>query len=134
MSDKNKETKMVIVMRKDLKNQKGEKIHTGKVITQGGHSVLGFVWDNVKGKKICFEMSDAQYNWYKSGQTKITLKIDGEKALMEVYQKAKDAGLFVELITDAGRTEFGEPTKTCLSIGPDYSDKIDKVTGDLSIY
>ncbi len=42
-----KNTKMVIVMRKDLKNIKGEKIHTGKVITQGGHSVLGFVWDKI---------------------------------------------------------------------------------------
>ena len=129
-----KESKMVIVMRKDLKNTKGEKIHTGKVITQGAHSVLGFVWDNVKGRKICFEMSDAQYDWYKTGQTKITLKVNGEKELMEIYQKAKTMGVFVELITDAGRTEFGEPTKTCLAIGPDYSDKIDKITGDLSIY
>lgn len=129
-----KDTKMVIVMRKDLKNTKGEKIHTGKIITQGAHSVLGFVWDNVKGKKISFEMSDAQYDWYKSGQTKITLKIEGEKALMEIYQKAKAAGIFAELITDAGRTEFGEPTKTCIALGPDYSEKIDKITGELSIY
>ena len=129
-----KNTKMVIVMRKDLKNIKGEKIHTGKVITQGGHSVLGFVWDKVDGRKICFEMSDAEYDWYLTGQTKITLKVSGETELMEVYQKAKDAGLFVELITDAGRTEFGEPTKTCLSIGPDYAEKIDEVTGGLSIY
>ena len=129
-----KEAKMVIVMRKDLKNQKGEKIHTGKVITQGGHSVLGFVWDKVQGRKICFEMSDAQYDWYMSGQTKITLKVNGEKELMEIYQKAKTMGVFVELITDAGRTEFGEPTKTCLALGPDYADKIDKITGDLSIY
>lgn len=129
-----KNTKMVIVMRKDLKNIKGEKIHTGKVITQGGHSVLGFVWDKIDGRKICFEMSDAQYDWYLTGQTKVTLKVSGETELMEVYQKAKDAGLFVELITDAGRTEFGEPTKTCLSIGPDYVDKIDEVTGGLSIY
>lgn len=129
-----KDTKMVIVMRKDLKNTKGEKIHTGKIIAQGAHSVLGFIWDNVKGKKISFEMSDAQYDWYKTGQTKITLKVDSEKALMEIYQKAKTAGVFAELITDAGRTEFGEPTKTCVAIGPDYSEKIDKITGDLSIY
>lgn len=121
-------------MRKDLKNIKGEKIHTGKVISQGGHSVLGFVWKHVKGKKICFEMSDAQFDWYTTGQTKITLKVEGEKALLEILKKAQAAGVFVELITDAGRTEFGEPTVTCLAIGPDYSDKIDKITGDLSLY
>jgi PTH2 family peptidyl-tRNA hydrolase len=130
----NKNVKMVIVMRRDLKNTKGEKIHTGKVIAQGAHSVLGFVWDKVKGKKISFEMSDAQYDWYNSGQTKITLKVENEKALMEIFQKAKAAGVFVELITDAGRTEFGEPTKTCLALGPDYADKIDKITGGLSLY
>jgi peptidyl-tRNA hydrolase, PTH2 family len=129
-----KDVKMVIVMRKDLKNKKGEKIHTGKVIAQAVHSGLGFVWDNVKGKKICFEMSDEQYEWYNSGQTKITLKVDGEKALMEIFQKAKAAGVFVELITDAGRTEFDGPTKTCLALGPDTADKIDKITGGLSLY
>lgn len=129
-----KEAKMIIVMRKDLKNKKGEKIHTGKVIAQGCHSALGFVWNHVKGKKICFEMSDAQYDWYTTGQTKITLKVEGEKELMEIYQKAKTAGVSVELITDAGRTEFDGPTKTCLAIGPDYADKIDKITGGLSLY
>ncbi len=38
------------------------------------------------------------------------------------------------LITDAGRTEFhGEPTNTTLAIGPDYSEKIDKITGGLPL-
>jgi len=130
----NKETKMVIVMRKDLKNKKGEKIHSGKVIAQGAHSALGFVWKNVRGKKISFEMSDAQFNWYTTGQTKITLKVNSEKELLEIFKQAQIAGVFVELITDAGRTEFEEPTITCLALGPDYSDKIDKITGVLSLY
>jgi PTH2 family peptidyl-tRNA hydrolase len=133
MSDK-KETKMVIVMRKDLKNKKGEKIHTGKVIAQGAHSALGFVWKNVRGKKISFEMTDAQFNWYTTGQTKITLKVDGEDALLEIFKQAQIDGIFVELITDAGRTEFAEPTITCLALGPDYAEKIDKITGKLSTY
>ena len=129
-----KKTKMCIVVRGDLKNTKSEKVRTGKLISQGGHSVLGFVWNNVKGKKICFEMNDAQYEWYKSGQTKITLKAKDEKELMEVFQNAKAQGLDVELITDAGHTEFDGPTKTCICIGPDFADKIDKVTGHLSTY
>lgn len=121
-------------MRKDLKNKKGEKIHSGKVIAQGAHSALGFVWKNVRGKKISFEMSDAQFNWYTTGQTKITLKVNSEKELLEIFKQAQIAGVFVELITDAGRTEFEEPTITCLALGPDYSDKIDKITGVLSLY
>ena len=132
--DKDKDTKMVIVVRGDLKNIKGEKVRSGKIVAQACHAALGFVWANVKGKKVSFEMTDAQYDWYMSGQTKITLKAKDEKELVEVYQRALNAGLSAELIVDAGRTEFDGPTKTCVSIGPDYSDKIDKVTGSLSLY
>lgn len=121
-------------MRGDLKNTKGEKVRTGKIIAQACHAVLGFVWENLKGRKINFELSDEQLKWVQTGQTKITLKAKSEDELVKIYQAAKDAGLAVELITDAGRTEFGEPTKTCISIGPNYVDKIDVITGELSTY
>lgn len=130
----NKDVKMCIVIRGDLKNTKGEKVRTGKLLAQAGHSVLGFVWENLKGKKICFELSDEQFKWVQSGQTKIALKAKDEKELVTIYQAAKDAGLTVELITDAGHTEFGGPTKTCVCIGPNYVDKIDSITGNLSTY
>lgn len=134
MSKEERDVKMVIVMRGDLKNTKDEKIRTGKVITQAIHSAYGFIWQNLSGRKICFELSDAEYHWWKTGQTKITLKAKDEKELLEKYQAAKDAGLRVELITDAGRTEFKGPTKTCFCILPDYADKIDAITGELSTY
>lgn len=39
------------------------------------------------------------------------------------------------LITDSGLTEFGGvPTKTVCAIGPDYDEKIDKITGHLKLY
>lgn len=129
-----KESKMVIVMRSDLKNTKGEKVRTGKLIAQACHAALGFVWENLKGKKISFELSDEQFSWHQGGQTKITVKVAGEKELVEIFKAAKSAGLTVDIITDAGRTEFGEPTKTCLAIGPNYSEKIDKITSHLSLY
>ncbi len=131
---KESEVKMVIVVRGDLKNTKGEKIRSGKAIAQACHSVLGFVWDNLKGRKICFELSDAQFKWVKTGQTKITLKAKDEDELVSMYQAAKDAGIAVELIIDAGRTEFEGPTKTCICIGPDDVDKINAITGNLSTY
>jgi PTH2 family peptidyl-tRNA hydrolase len=127
-------SKMVIVVRKDLKNTKGEKVRTGKLIAQACHSVFGFIWNNLSGKKISFTLSDVQYDWYKNGQTKICLSVKDEKELLEIYQSAKEHGLPVELITDAGRTEFAEPTKTCCSIGPAWSNEIDSVTGHLSTF
>lgn len=130
----NKDVKMCIVIRGDLKNTKGEKVRTGKLLAQACHSVLGFVWDNMKGKKISFELSDVQYKWVQEGQTKIALKAKDEKEMVEIFQKAKTMGLEAHMITDAGHTEFDGPTKTCVAIGPDYSDKINKVTGNLSLY
>jgi PTH2 family peptidyl-tRNA hydrolase len=53
---------------------------------------------------------------------------------MAILDKAIDLGLEVHLITDSGRTEFhGQPTRTCLAIGPDEASKIDQVTGHLEL-
>lgn len=134
MSKEQRDVAMIIIMRKDLKNTKGEKIRTGKFITQAVHSAFGFIWNNLKGRKICFELTDVQMQWHKTGQTKITLAVNSEKELLERYQAAKDAGLEVELITDAGRTEFAEPTKTCFAIMPNYRDLISPVTENLSTF
>ena len=134
MANKNKDVKMCILIRDDLRNIKGEKPKKGKIIAQACHSVLGFIWDNLKGKKISFELSEEQLQWVHTGQTKIALKVKDEKELLLIWQTAKDAGLSAELIVDAGRTEFAGETKTCLSIGPNFSEKIDFITGGLSLY
>ena len=60
--------------------------------------------------------------------------MNSEEELMELQDKALDAGLEVHLITDSGKTEFhGEPTNTCLAIGPDKAEKIDEITGQLQL-
>lgn len=53
---------------------------------------------------------------------------------MAIHDKAVEAGLEVHLITDSGKTEFhGEPTRTCLVIGPDDAERIDAITGKLQL-
>ena len=48
--------------------------------------------------------------------------------------KAEGSDLEVNVVTDNGATEFhGVPTVTCCAIGPDYSDKIDSITGNLKL-
>ena len=38
------------------------------------------------------------------------------------------------MIIDLGKTEFnGEPTKTCLAIGPNKTELIDSITGHLKL-
>jgi len=71
--------------------------------------------------------------WKKSGGKKIVLKVNDEKELFRYKQIAEDAGLKTALITDAGHTVVEPGTITCLGIGPDEEEKIDRVTGKLKM-
>ena len=73
-------------------------------------------------------------DWINGSFAKVCVKVNSEEELMEIHDKAKEAGLEVHLITDSGRTEFGGvPTRTCLAIGPDEAEKIDNITGELTL-
>ena len=120
----NRDIKQVIVMRNDLNMRKG------KMCAQAAHASIHCLLDSV-----LYDVgpSKIQVEWLTQGMTKICVRVDSEEELLEVYQQAKAAGLEVHLITDAGITEFKEPTRTCIAIGPDRADKIDKITGELKL-
>lgn len=129
--------KQVIVMRKDLKMRRG------KEIAQGSHASIAFltrrmeepfrVNEHTYGSEMWLSLEEKE--WLEGSFTKVCLQVDSEEALLEVDRRARDAGLEVHLVTDAGLTEFGGvPTRTCLAIGPDLAEKIDAVTGDLKLY
>lgn len=118
-------TKQVIVMRRDLKMRRG------KEIAQGSHASMAFLTRRLQ-QHITPVWTKAELEWLEGSFAKVCVKVNSEEELLNVYNKAKEAGLEVHLITDSGRTEFhGIPTHTCLAIGPDYSSKIDPITGDL---
>jgi PTH2 family peptidyl-tRNA hydrolase len=72
--------------------------------------------------------------WMFNGSfAKICCRVDSLHELMEIADKARKAGLEVHVVTDSGKTEFKEPTVTCLAIGPDTSEKIDPITGHLKL-
>lgn len=170
MEEIKKVSKQVIVIRKDLRNSKGEKIRTGKIVSQGSHSVLKAVLDtgsvnplyphlcktencrtdlhegecnqcgetyNEIGKEIIIsaKKGSALYDWlFNEMFTKITVYVNSEAELLEVYNKAKEKGLICSLITDAGLTEFnGVPTKTAVAIGPCWAEEVDGITGNLPL-
>lgn len=133
-------TKQVIVMRKDLKMRRG------KEIAQGSHASMAFLTRRFKGTyvenlhplvdgRVSAKISPVELEWLDSSFAKVTVQVNSEEELLEIEKKAREAGLECHLITDSGRTEFGGvPTKTCLAIGPDRSEKIDEITGHLSLY
>jgi PTH2 family peptidyl-tRNA hydrolase len=122
-------TKQVIVMRKDLKMRRG------KEIAQGSHASMAFLTRQLQSGNDTVQISDEAREWMDKHFTKVCLQAESEAELMGIYEKAKEKGLEVHLITDSGRTEFnGVPTRTCLAIGPNYADRIDEVTSHLKLY
>lgn len=117
----------------------------GKEIAQGSHASIAFMTNRMgqalashpdKGYTFnAFALSEAEQIWCAGAFTKVCLVVNSEEELKDVDKRATEAGLECHMILDSGLTEFGgEPTLTCLAIGPDWSDKIDKVTGDLTLY
>jgi PTH2 family peptidyl-tRNA hydrolase len=119
--------KQVLVVRNDLNMRKG------KMVAQGAHASTMFLVH-----RLCDPDGGAKDQiiqaWLSHGMTKICVRVDSETELLEIAQKATDAGVTVHVITDAGHTEFGGiPTKTCLAIGPDEDEKVNAITGHLKL-
>jgi len=129
-------SKQVIVMRKDLNLRKG------KMIAQGSHASMKVILDTmnmhpteesgIHEMTLYLKDGTALMDWIEGKFTKVCVSVDSEQELLDIYQQAKDAGLIVSLITDAGLTEFGGvPTNTCIAIGPSWEDDVNKITGHL---
>ena len=137
-------SKMMIVMRRDLKMRKG------KIAAQAGHACIDAILMalNKEGRVNDFEITDDGIalrdtdkpttplsDWFKYGCAKICVYVDSEEELMNIADKAKEKGIIASVITDAGMTEFhGVPTKTCLALEPLPADIADELTGNLPLY
>lgn len=130
--------KQVIVMRKDLNMRKG------KMVAQGAHASMKVFFDKMTEQDNgglgdglvtkTLDLNKEEFEWVNGLFTKICVSVNSEQELTDIYAAAKQAGLNVALIEDSGLTEFhGIPTKTCLAIGPNSSEEIDKITGNLQL-
>ena len=108
--------KQVILIRHDLKLPKG------KLAAQAAHASV----------EAALKSDDLSV-WRMQGQAKIVLKVQDERELIHLFQKAKDKGLPVSLITDAGHTVVAPGTKTAVGIGPADDDEIDHITANLAL-
>jgi len=127
--------KQVIVMRTDLNMRKG------KMVAQGAHASMAAILINSEeivrngnDYKVIL-LNDPLRAWLNGSFTKICVGCSGEDELLNLHFMALDSGISnVSLIEDNGVTEFnGVPTKTCIAIGPDESEKIDRITGHLKL-
>ena len=110
--------KQVILVRQDLKLPKG------KLAVQVAHASVEAVLRSEKALVA---------KWRSEGMKKIVLEAKDLEELLQFQQEAKSLKLVNSLITDAGLTSVAPGTTTCLAIGRDFEERIDRITGKLKI-
>lgn len=110
--------KQIIVMRADLNMSRG------KIAAQACHASLG-----------AYKKADDRTlkTWESEGEKKVVLKVNSLEELFQIYELVKVTNIPIYLVHDAGHTEIPKSTVTCLGIGPDEDEKIDKITQELKL-
>jgi peptidyl-tRNA hydrolase, PTH2 family len=111
--------KLALIVRTDLG------MGRGKIAAQVAHAAVAAVLAGLGGADL-----DA---WLRDGQPKVVLKVRSAEQLQDVVRQARAAGLPVELVHDAGRTQVMPGTLTCCAVGPADSHRIDEATAELSL-
>ena len=110
---------MVIAVRRDLRLDKG------KLAVQVAHAAVSLT---MKTKE-----QQAFRDWFANGQKKICVAVPNETSLLDLKNKAEQAGLPTTLVRDAGRTQLAAGTITCLGIGPAQIPAFEHLTATLPL-
>ena len=110
--------KQVIIVNEALK------LPRGKLGAQVAHASVA---------SLMSSSGEQQKAWFEVGMPKVVLAGNTEEEVVELYQKAVDANLPAYLIKDAGKTVVEAGTITCMGIGPESEDNINKITGHLKL-
>jgi PTH2 family peptidyl-tRNA hydrolase len=113
------ETKLTLVVRADLG------MGRGKIAAQAAHAA-------VTAALASLGTPDFRA-WLRDGQPKVVLRASSQEHLHAIAEQAAAAGLPVQVIRDAGRTQVAEGTPTCCAIGPAAASRIDAVTSELPL-
>lgn len=121
------DVKQVIIVRNDIG------MSCGKIAVQVAHASIGFLTKPIRDN-IPVDLTEEEIYWIHHSFTKICVCVNSEEKLNKIYDQALNAGIKVSIVIDSGKTEFhGEPTATCIALGPDLISKIDEITGNLEL-
>lgn len=116
------ELKMVLVVNDELKMGKG------KIGAQCAHASVGLVEKlHESGEVVRLQQ------WEELGAAKVCLRASDTQELRALAAGAREAGLPIYLVQDAGRTQVAPGSRTVLAIGPAAKSQIDKITGQLRL-
>jgi len=113
--------KQVIVVREDLK------MSPGKLAVQVAHASVGAIYNSNL-------LRPTLENWFAEGFRKIVLKVPTTKEIIALEGKCVEQNVPFYAVYDFGLTELEPNTLTCIGIGPDLNENIDKITGRLGLW
>lgn len=121
------ETKMVLVVRKDLK------MGTGKIAAQCAHAAVAVVEEINSLRDTESDWVSWLDQWSMTGSSKVVVQCESEATFTTLANQAKSSGVPHYIIRDAGRTQIAAGSKTVLAIGPGPKTKIDPITSNLKL-
>jgi PTH2 family peptidyl-tRNA hydrolase len=114
--------KQCIVLRSDLE------MSVGKLVSQACHAAIEASEETKRRKPKVWR------RWREEGAKKVVLRVGSLEELEELAERAEELGIVHVIITDRGLTEVPPGTMTALGLGPDLSEKVDRVTGHLRLF
>lgn len=125
--------KQVIVVRRDLRLKKAS------IAALAAKASSKFIFDNdvsERGDVLQVDLTQQEAEWLAGPATRIVLGISSESALKQLLFKAELEGLSCYSITNTLQEEESDAAfdeVLCIAIGPDSSEKIDEITGNLKL-
>jgi PTH2 family peptidyl-tRNA hydrolase len=114
--------KQVIVMRTDLGMGKG------KLCAQACHA------STMCAVKTHDEQPIKYVKWLLNDlYRKVVLKVDSAEEIQRIAREADAAGVICFVVMDAGLTQIEAGSVTCIGLGPDENEKLDKIVGGLKL-
>ncbi|KAK4770048.1 hypothetical protein SAY87_030580 [Trapa incisa] len=120
-SNNDRELKLVLVVRQDLK------MGTGKIASQCAHAATGMYAELMQSDRYLLR------RWEQCGQPKIVCTCRGQEEMNRLREAAENIGLATFVVADAGRTQVEAGSKTVLAVGPGPKELVDTVTGKLRL-
>lgn len=113
--------KQIILIRNDLGMSKG------KMCSMASHASL-ISFENARR-----EYRDVAYTWFHESQVKITLKVDSEEQLLQIYNLAINHKIPCSLIKDYPSPHHNQKEYVSVAIGPYNDELINEMTNGLKL-
>jgi len=122
--------KQAIVVRADLK------MSQAKFGVEIAHASVGAIYQTLANpiEISAYLSKETLSGWFSEGFRKIILKVPSDKEILQLERKCKDLHIPHFVVYDFGLTELEPNTLTCIGIGPDLNENVDKVTGRLRLW